>query len=282
MITKMEVFSPQPDAPVLPLGGFMPSSDPIHIRNIEGLDPVKADIATTPFATGRGELFQGATTGKRNIVLTLGLNPDWQDQTMSTLRQLLYRYLMPEAWTKLRFYSDHLPVVDIEGRVESFVANMFSQDPEIQVSIICPKPDFVEADASIIYGTVDDGTTETVFDYVGTIGTGYELRVAASIVNVAYSGDLTITSTAFGVAQVFVAEDVTIDVTKYFKLSSVRNAKRVSNIAVADSAVTNLLAKMTSESVWPVIMPGENVITVEGAEPDQDWTLAYFNKFGGL
>jgi hypothetical protein len=282
VLTKMEVFSPQPDAPVLPLGGFMPSQDPIHVRDIDGLGPVNANIASTPLATGRGEQYQGSTTGKRNIVLALGLNPDWVDQTISTLRQMLYRYFMPQSWVKLRFTSDHLPVCEIEGYVESFEPNMFSKDPEMSISIICPKPDFIQADATIIYGKVDDGTIESVFDYVGTIETGYEFRVAASLENPSYTGDLTLVTTAFGEDQLVVVEDILIDVTQFFRFCSVVNAKRVSTVAVADGIFTNRLDKMTPESVWPVLKPGENVITVAGAENDQDWTLVYFNRFGGL
>jgi hypothetical protein len=282
VIQKMEVFSSQPDAPVLPLGGFMASDDPVQIRGIEGLGPVKADIVSTPLATGRGEQFQGVTTGKRNIVLSLGLNPDWEDQTMSTLRQLLYRYFMPEDWVKLRFTSDHLPIVDIEGYIESFEPNMFSEDPEIQISIICPKPDFIQTDASIINGVVDDGTIETVFEYIGTIDAGYELRVQAALDNPSYSGDIVITSTAFGQPQVVTVEGITIDVDNYFRFCSVRNSKRVGSVAVEDGLFTNQLAKMTNESVWPVIKPGENIITVAGDEPAQTWTLVFFNRFGGL
>src|ERR1044072_3263406 len=176
----------------------MPSDDPVQVRNVEGLGPIKADIASTPFATGRGEQYQGSTTDKRNIVSTLGLNPDWENQTMSTLRHLLYRYFMTESWVKLRFYSDYLPPVDIEGYVETFEPNMFSEDPEMSISIICPKPDFIQTDATIVYGVVDDGTLETSFEYIGTIDTGYELRIEASIPNVAYTGPITITTTAFG------------------------------------------------------------------------------------
>lgn len=282
MITKIELYSPQPDAPVLPLGGFMPSNDPVHVFGVDGLGPVKAEIASTPFATGRGELYQGGSTGKRNIVLTLGLNPDWQEQTMASLRQLLYRYFMPEAWCKLRFFSDHLPVCDIEGYVESMDPNIFSKDPEIQVSIICPKPDFIEANATVLTGLVDDGTIEVVYDYVGTVETGLELRIDSTPANVAYTGDITISNTAFEIPQIYVVEDITINTAKYFKLSSVRNAKRVQNISLVDGAPTNLLAKLTADSVWPVIKPGENVLTVAASEPDQAWTLAYFNRFGGL
>lgn len=281
MIQKLELFSMLPSAPVLSLSGFMPSDDPIQIRNIDGLGPVKADVLTTAFASGRGELYQGSSTPKRNIVLTLGLNPDWVDQTMSSLRQLLYAYLMPEQWCKLRFFSDHLPTCDIEGYVESFEPNMFSEDPEIQVSVICPKPDFVDVDASLITGVVDDGTVETGFTYLGTVATGFELRIEATPENVAYTGPFTITNVGL-TEQIFAIDPVTINALKYFKLNSVRNSKRAANVAVADGAITNLLAQVSNDSVWPELIPGENVVTVVGAETDLIWTLAYFNRFGGL
>lgn len=281
MIQKLELFSVLPSAPVLSLSGFMPSDDPVQIRNIEGLGPVKADIVSTGFASGRGELYQGSTTPKRNIVLTLGLNPNWDDQTVSSLRQLLYAYLMPEQWCKLRFFSDHLPTCDIEGYVESFEPNMFSEDPEVQVSIINPKPDFIDVDATLLTGMVDDGTFETVFTYLGSVATGFELRIEITPANVAYTGSFIITNVGLE-EQAFAVDPVTINVAKYFKLNSVRNSKRASNIAVADGASTNLLAQVTTDSVWPEIVPGENVLTVVGEETDLLWTLAYFNRFGGL
>ena len=282
MITKVEVFSANPSAPELPLAGFMPSSDPIHIRNIDGLDPVKADITSTALASGRGEQPQSSTVGKRNIVFTLGLNPNWADQTMSTLRQMLYRYFMPQAWTKLRFFSDHLPTVDIEGEVEDFKANMFSQDPEIMVSILCHKPDFIETDATIYYGVVDDGSTELEFDYTGSVATGFEVRIAQSVANPGYNGPLTIVMKSPVMPQTFEVDPVLVNGAQYFKLSTVKNAKRVSSIAVADGAVINLLAKMGDFSEWPQMEPGENVFSVAAEEPGQAWTLAYFNRYGGL
>jgi len=283
VLTKVEIFSPQPDAPTLPLGGFMPSDDPVFIRNIDGLGPVKADIATTPLASGRGSLYQGSSVPNRNIVLTLGLNPDWEgEQTMASLRQILYRYLMPQSWTKLRFFSQELPDVDIEGYVESMDPSIFSQDPEMQVSIICPRPDFIEADATIYSSIVDDGTAEFEFDYTGTVATGFELRIDASIDNPSYTGSLAVMVTAFGEMQLFEVTPVTIDGTKYFKLSTVSNAKRVQSIAKIDGALQNLLGGMSALSVWPEIKPGENLISIAAGEFGQLWTLAYFNRYGGL
>lgn len=282
MITKVQAFGVRP-APALSLGGFMPSDDPVQIRNIDGLGPVKADITTTPSGVSRGETFSGSSTGKRNIVLTLGLNPDWSVQTISSLRQLLYAYFMPEQWCKLRFESDELPTTDIEGWCESVEPNMFSQDPEMQVSIINPKPDFIEIDATIFRGVVDDGSNQQVVDYDGTVSTGFELRVDRTVTRPTYSGPITITvENSDGIKSITV-NPVTIDTVKSFKMSSVQSKKRVQYEAIADGAITNLLKNKSGD--WPELKPGENLISVaadSAAHGGQAWTLAFFNRFGGL
>lgn len=283
MITRIEVFSAQPDAPALPLGGFFANTDPVQVRNIDGLGPVKADILSTQFATGDGELYQGSSVGKRNIVMTLGFNPDWEEQTMSSLRHQLYRYLLPKAWTKLRFFSDDMPTVDIEGYVESFEPNIFSQDPEVQVSVICPKPDFIEVDAIVYTGLVDDGTTVLEFEYEGTVETGFEVRIDQTPANVSYVGALQVLMQQEPEdAEIFIVSSITSNGTYYFKLSTIRNAKRVSKVALADGAVTNLLQYVDDDSVWPSIKPGTNLFSMIAAENDQAWTMAFFNRFGGL
>lgn len=280
MITKMYAFTSQPSVPELPLGASGASTDAVQVRGIQGLEPVKAEISSTPFATSDGELYQGATVGKRNIVLTLGLNPDWIDQTMATLRQQLYLYFMPKSWVKLRFETDYLPTVDIEGYCESITPNIFSKDPEVQVSIICPKPDFIDTEPAVFTGTVDDGTSDTVINYIGTVPTGFELRVDPASGATEYTGPLTVTNDAL-IPQTFKIDPVTIDALKYFKLSTIKNAKRAQNIAAADGAITNLLAHVQT-AVWPEIQVGENLISVFANTPGQAWTLAYFNRFGGL
>lgn len=258
----------------------MPSDDPVHIRDIQGLGPVKAEITTTPSGTSRGSAYQGSSVDKRNIVLTLGYNPNWVNQTIAGLRQLLYGYFMTQQWVKLRFFSDELPTVDIEGYVEDFDPNHFSQDPEIQISIICAKPDFIEIDASIYTGIVDDGTTWLEIDYQGSVSSGLELRVDRSVDLPAYSGPVTISVENFQGVQALLLDTVTIDTTKSYKMSSVQGQKRVQTEALTDGAVTNLLKNKSGD--WPQLQPGENLINVQANQPGQKWTLAYFNRFGGL
>lgn len=282
MITRMELFNSQVSAPELPLGGFMPNNDPVQILNIEGLGPVTAEISSTPFATGRGELHQGSSTGKRNIVLTLGLNPNWTDQTISSLRKFLYAYLMPEQWVKMRFFTDDYPDVQITGVVESFTPNMFSTDPEIQVSILCHKPDFVAVDATIIDGIVDDGTAENEINYIGTVSTGFELQVRSSDDLETYLGNLTIVNETPSEIQTFQALAVTIDPEKYFMINTVKSSRRIQNVLVDQSGTINILAKMVLGSTWLEFVPGENLFSIAADEPGQEWIIGYFNRFGGL
>ncbi len=103
---------------------------------------VKAEIISVP-SNKDGDLFQHARLGKRNIVFKLGLDPNWVNQTMSTLRRMLYSHFPPKAWRTLKFYSDDMDTVEIGGYVESNEPNMFSQDPEVQISVICLQPKFI-------------------------------------------------------------------------------------------------------------------------------------------
>ena len=281
MIQRIEIVSSYSNAPDLPLtSGFMPNNDPVQIRNIDGLGPVKADVAATPFATGRGELYQGSSTGKRNIVLTVGLNPNWIDQTMGSLRQLLYRYFMVESWVTLRFFPDELPVVTITGIVESFEPNIFSQDPEIQISILCPKPDFLEVDTTLIRGTVDTGASVNVIDYEGTIPTGFELRVTSSPALSSFTGVIVVENQSS--AQEFRLKPITVNSAQYLRLNTVRSTRFVHNVTVSDDSAVNILAQMEKDSDWPELFPGDNELSIRASSPGQNWAIGYFNRFGGL
>lgn len=284
MLQRIEIASSYSNAPNLPLSSdFVPNNDPVQIRSIEGLGPVKAEIASTPFATGRGDLYQGSSTGKRNIVMTLGLNPNWVDQTMASLRQLLYRYFMVETWATLRFFTDELPVVTIRGVVESFEPNIFAEDPEIQISILCPKPDFFGVDATLVRGTVDDGSNEIVIDYEGTAPTGFELRIQSTPALVSYSGNMDIINQAMGVVpQVFRLRSIQVSPSIYLQLNTVRSTRRVYSVTIPGAVEVNILAKMETDSNWPEFLPGENLLSVGADLAGQKWTLAYFNRFGGL
>lgn len=282
MLSGLEVYTPQLSAPELGPAVSLIDDDFINVRNIEGLGPVKATINTKPYATLDGESYFGGFVGKRNIVITCGLNPNYETYSMSDLRHLLYRYFMPKAQVFLHLSSNNLPTVAITGYVEGVEPNIFAKDPEMQVSIICPLPDFVAVSPTVITGEVSNGEDPDVIDYIGNVPTGITLKVEASIAVDEYEGPLRVISEA-SAPEIFEAA-VQIDDNHYFEICSVQGSKYVRSVQVDTGMITNRLPAKVIDSDWPKLYPGDNnfsVIPAVGSE-GQAFTLTYFARFGGL
>lgn len=281
MLTKLEVFGLRSLVPTLPLAEDGTSgTDPIQVLDVKGLEPVKAGITTSPYGAYDGESFGGSSVGKRNIVLTLGLNPDWHIQTMGELRQLLYNYFMPKLNVRLRFTSTYFPVCQIDGIVESMDPNIFSKDPQVNVSIICPDPYFVAVEEESITGLTSDGTEFTTVEYQGSVPTGFNLEVNQAS---GAPGNNTIQLILQGEysPQVFVAKGL-LTATDRFEMSSIVGKKYVRSVSLTTGLVTNELNNIAVDAEWPELYPTVNRVAVFTPVPDQNWELSYFARFGGL
>lgn len=285
MITQLEVFTPRVTAPPLPIVDGSAAADPIQIRNIDGLGPVAAQINTGQYGSIHGEFYMGSFTGKRNIVLTLGFRPNWIDQTIENLRQLIYSYFMPETQVKLRVTSTHMAQVDIDGYVESCEPNMFSSDPEMQVSIICPNPYFYGSSITVIPGStlaLPDGTP-TEINYMGTVPTGFVLSVMPSDTVAAMSNKEIrfINDDVYATPDIFIVT-ATVDATQYLQVSSEQGNKYVRQIATPSGNKTSILGKQAPGSVWMQLNNGVNKFRVMSATPGLSWTMQFYAKYGGI
>lgn len=279
MLTQLEVVSPGIAVPPFDTSAGTLATDPVQIRNIEGLGPVPAAINTQPFGSIDGEAFGGANVGKRNIVLTLGLNPDWAVQTIAELRRILYSYFMPKNQVRLVFTSTHMVDVDILGYVETVEPNIFSKDPQLDVSIICPTPYF----KSVVYSAVTGTTlafgdnTATEIEYFGDLPTGFVLDTTYISAGATLNGELRILNQT---TNVLIVSTCGVDSGKYTSVSTVQGQKFVRQIALPGGAITNLLGKMSG--VWVYLDKGINEFIVQTANPGQSWSLQFYSLFGGL
>lgn len=282
MLTQVKAYSSWRSAPVLPLGdGKLAEYDLIQIRNIEGLDPVKASVNTTPYGAVDGASHTGSSVLSRNIVLTLHPNPDWDLWTYESLRRLLYSYFMPKRATRLVFFSDDLIPVEISGIVESCEVNMFSKDPELLVSIVCPDPYFTGVDPIVVTGqTIRKGGQTRIVEYNGTVEAGIGVKVTA----VAAPNPLDIGIQLGDPAITYFAVAATVDPTLYFEMSSIPMRKFVQNVNIGTGVITNLLNKIHVQegSYWPTLQPGENEFAVVTDQGEQDYELTFYERFGGL
>lgn len=291
MITKVTVTNVRGTELEMLLSGD--NIAPFQIRNITGLGPVSATVNTLPLATHDGVSVTGSSVGKRNIVFTLGLVPDWADQTMAGLRNALYAYLMPKQPVTLEIESSHLPTVTIAGIVESCEPNIFSKDPEIMVSILCPSPDFIALTSTVVTGVTlagvamaPDPDDYTAVNYVGTSPTGFTMLITDSVLvpeylEAPFTINNVIESPGLNYEESIAFESV-IDAVTFVEFSSVTGDRHIRR--VTGGVPTSLLHTVSfyPGETWPQLIFGENQISVVADEEGLDWSMEYFARFGAL
>lgn len=273
MLNKFEVRTDQGALLSLPLDEI---SSGYLVQGIEGLDPVPANIVSSSFARLDGEQYQSSRREKRNLIIKLGLEPDYVNKTVKQLRDDLYQWFMPPQTTNLRFFTDDMPTVDIQGRVETFDCPLFVKEPIATISVLCFNPDFYEPVQVEIEGNTTSGTTMGTIDYEGTVDTGIVFSIA---INRSITG-FTIYHQPEGaqvrtlvVTGAFVNGDVveisTIPGNKYARLTR-------------GSVVSSVLYTVSPYSDWTRLQKGANDLRVYAEGAAIPYTIRYTNKHGGL
>jgi hypothetical protein len=256
--------------------GYSPDSEPLfNILDIQGLNPIKADVNTTSYGSVDGEFLTGTRVGKRNIVLTIGLNPDWADNTPSKLRRTLDAYFMTKQSCNLLITDDDLGILTILGIVESSEPSIFSKDMEQQVSLICVDPYFRSYSSHIINGNVND--PEITIDYPGNVDYGMVVGIdfvsGASPTHIEiHAGDTTFKLDGA----------IEMDSTHNLNVSSYPGLKYAIRLEETTFATDNLLHLLESDSQWLLFHPGSNPFEVTSDAGIQSWTLSYYDRYGSL
>lgn len=173
MITSVKVYNESGQSIEFPLND---NSSSYFVKNIDGLGPNKADITMATYATKDGGSFQNARGNSRNIVMQLGLNPSYSasEDPYGELRRALYLYFAPKSRVILHFTSTNMETVFIEGWVESFEPTIFSKDPDMTISIICPDPYFSSLTPELV---TREGSGDIYLNNNGTIEAGVTIFI---------------------------------------------------------------------------------------------------------
>lgn len=277
-IDKVEVTNSQGNLLTLTLED---TSNGYIVEEIDGLDPVKSTVVSSSFATMDGQQYQASSRDIRNITILLGYDPDYNtDQTVRQLRNDLYPFFMPnQQEISLKFYmTDGLTVV-INGRVESFEAPLWAQEPTASISILCMNPDLVDPTLVQMHSTF--ATTDTVPHLVhvdGTMPTGLtSLSFTAgrvldgfSIYQADPSGDLhTMQITA------------PIQVADVIQMCTIKGQKSLT--LTRAGVTTSILWAVSPQSVWVLLQPGDNTMYLNASSTNPtNVNVDFNNRYGGL
>lgn len=246
------------------------------VKEITGLDPVKANLAMSNYGSVDGAQYQYSRRDPRNIVIRLGFAPDWVTNTVESLRQGLYALFLPKAFVKFRAVLSSGLLLDVDGRIESFETPLFTDDPEVTISIMCPQPDFQEKDHEIVSGnTVTDSTMSNI-TYEGTVESGIKLTLFPNrtltefdIYHQSPSAALSTIEFAFSLLSGDVLEISTVSGNKGAWLTRTGNRASV-------------LYGVSPTSQYFRLARGLNKLRVVAAGAAIPYEIDYVNKYGGI
>lgn len=273
MMTMVQAINAQGELLSLPLDDI---SNGFSVEDIDGLDPVKATIVSSSFATLDGTQYQSSKREPRDLKLTIGLEPDWASTTVRDLRHRLYSFFMPKSEVHLRFHDSSGLIVDISGRVETCAAPMFVQEPKMEVNVVCFKPDFIDLTPVIFSGNTVSTTTMSEIDYLGTVESGIIFRLYPNralteftIYHQPPDGNLRTLDFATALASGQVLTITTIPGSK----GAILNTSGVN---------TSVLYGISPQSNWIEFQPGVNKIRAYATGAAIPIQIEYTHKYGGL
>jgi len=257
--------------------------DLLYVKGITGLEPVAANINTKGYGEQDGEYFIGHNIGKRNIVITFGLSTIRGSTSVGEARDLLYGYCSPKGFIKLIFHTDNFDDVAIEGYVESMTPNRFSQDPEIQLSVICPKPNFTAMAAVEVAGFAGINPIDREINYPGTVSTGIIFKLD---MNDAYNGPIILEHKMQGSNAPY--NELSIGSYNHIQDSypfiDTNYGHRIIHSWYLGSFNDNLLPLMGYDSIWIFFHSGVDLFRVRTPNDNvsRTWHLSFIPQYGGI
>lgn len=276
MLVRVEVTTSQGTLLILPLDDV---SDGLALQEVEGLDPVKATLNSSSFAGEDGEQFHSARRESRNIKFKIGLEPDYVTTSVRDLRKRLMAFFMPKTQVSLRFVMADGLYVDILGRIETFDAPLFVQEPEANISLMCFNSDFIDPVQKQLLNLMSvSGSEEVLIEYPleGAVETGGVFTIRPNRPLSAFTiyhrpPDGTLRSLDFSIP--LLADDV-------LQISTVTGNKGIT--LTRGNTISSGLYGMSPQSSWVQLQPGDNYLRLYATGAAIPYDFTYYTRYGGL
>ena len=260
-----------------------------NVLDVAGTNPPAARINTSEIAGIDGSKMNSANINQRNIVITLAIQPPIEDNRLT-----LYKFFRVKRRIRI-FCKNKRRDVYIDGYVESFENNPWTQQQQPQISIICPQPfwmsttethiDFSESIAlfefpfSISSAGIEFSqlaTIQTTTVYAGEVETGAIIEFAArdnGVKNPALYNHTT---------GQFIKIDITMQQNDLITINT--NTGEKSAKLLRDGVTTNIISSIADGSSWVKFDAGENDVDFSADERDDDLIvrLSLLQKFDGV
>lgn len=277
-INKVEVTNVQGDFLSLVLDDV---SNGYVTKEIEGLGPVKSNIVSSSFAGIDGQQYQSSSRDVRNVVFQLGFEPEYgTNQTIRSLRSQLYQYFMTGFEVSMDFYMTDGLMVNATGRVETCEPAIFTREPQMNISVICFDPDFIDptlVELHNTFTTIDN--TPKLIQVDGSVKTGL---TSLSFTAAKAMSEFTIYHTTPSGNLRVMEISVPVVVGDVVNMCTIKGQK---TITLTHLGVTkSILWAVSPQSDWVLLEPGANQFYLNGTTtgPSSAVLVDFNNRYGGL
>lgn len=255
------------------------STQPYQVKAIMGLDADEIVPQYTGNPTDNAGGFYSPVMQKREITFLLGMNPDFDEvSTYSSLRDDIYKLVSRSRTGSVRidFKLDDDTIAYLTGFVTKIEASYFEKVPAVQVTINCNRDPMLKAPTREIVNVagVLVGRIATISDNVSTAAHGFRMAVRFSDDSDMFSlSDETGSYWKFSLTYEFKAADV-LNFSSEFKSKYVYITRSGANIHIAEA--------IDAISVWPVMLPGENVYKLNSDAGVSLNSMSYVPTYWGV
>lgn len=246
------------------------ATDPYLLKSAEGLGPPEVNIFIST-TTNMDGYYKGRQAQYREIVLNIGLNPNYQnDITISDLRTELYGLLSPLASDSFDIFilNNDVELMQVQGYIKKFEIMPFTAEPEVQLTISCLKASF-ESPNTIFIETISDTYQEVL-----NLGTAE----AGLILEIEFQSECTNFTISDSRGNTMVINH------DFFELDILNIDTRPGNRSITlqrDNTIESIIYSLSMQSEWLWLYGGLNVITTPNTE--FAWrTLSYIPQYWGI
>lgn len=261
----------------LPLLGADPSG-PFVLKSAEGLGPPDVGVRLVRTVLERA-IYQGKSAALRQIVLLVGLQPDWDvGQTAEQLRTDLYLLLTPKYGQMLsvRIMDGETTQGFAQGHISKLEAAMFTKDPAVQITIDCDYPYFLAPDSVAQEPAQRTVSGMRAFDInnPGTAPSGFKLGLIlrANVGNMLYLFD------EHPSGQKFQIDGINWQSGDRFVLDTRPGSRGVWRGAGGGALVSVLNNMNATVSEWIQLHGGDNTLLLNASAFDWDPTFKFVHQ----
>jgi hypothetical protein len=265
------------------------SFNPDYAVRAEGLNALSANINTTKSAGADGSKVNSMALNERNIVLYLKIRPP-----IEINRNRLYKFFNAKNKVRL-FYKNKLVNVYIDGVVENFDCEPFSEKETAIVSIICNDPYFKAADETVYnftritplfefpFAIAAEGIPFSELTRLTTLTVNHG-DVESGVIVEFYATAPQILNPSFYNRTTQKRITLLFDMEQGDKIVINTNRGEKSITLIRDGISSNIINAMDSGSDWVTLEAGENEISFDADHGGENLnvTVTTTNKYMGV